>query len=162
MSIDSTILNLYFDSELLQNEYALITEKLRLLSPEQAIFTDKIHEINNEIFNFISKIKIDNIYISITSSNSIFYRFLNLDNKIEFKLEAFFDVQDDEKEFEAVLHVYKDGKKNTSYFGPLGEVNEIVKGLSIKSEFGCYEYKPINLFTEKIYQSSPIPIPAIA
>jgi len=79
----------------------------------------KTKTINNSVMSLISGFDFEKLYISYTTSHSIFYRFRATNNpSYEFKWEVFID-EDEDCDFEAILHIYKDSIDTKSTFGSI-------------------------------------------
>lgn len=87
--------------------------------------TNKIRSKNNEILFLISALNLDSLFISLTNSNSILYRFKFIDTKYEFKWEVFLDDEDD-CAIQSILHIYQDQKKVKSTYGSIQYIYELI------------------------------------
>jgi hypothetical protein len=94
-----------------------IAEKA-FLSFNKSVYAGNIKGLNSYIFSLIGEYEFEKIFVSITSSNSIFYRFKLEESSYEFKWEIFYDFnQDPDSDVESILHIYKDNIKIKSTFG---------------------------------------------
>lgn len=98
----------------------------------------KDYEFNKvEIDIFVKKIRqfllSSNVTYSIksfsyTSIESIWFRFVdNFDKGYEFRLDAFYNTEDDEDNIEGTLFTYKGNVKLFSYYGTIDYLIEIIK-----------------------------------
>jgi len=125
------IVALYFDNKILNDAYKAF--RIQLLSiPEDAsiVFLN-----TKDILSILGQLKtIDKLFISLTSSNSIFFRFI-IAEKNEFKIEFFYDYDKNDKEdVQSVLHYYSDGEKKSSYFGSISSIFSIISEISTQCD----------------------------
>jgi hypothetical protein len=79
---------------------------------------------NYEVFALIGELPLNYLYVNITPSKSIFYRFGI--SHYEFKLEVFFDYDaNDDSDVLATLHVYNKNQQD-SYFGSLEYLQKVI------------------------------------
>lgn len=79
---------------------------------------NKIISIYSKVFTRASVFNLSRIFVTLTQSDSIFFRLKSDNNKYEFKLEVFFDYDEyNEEDIESTLHIYKEGEKQKSLFG---------------------------------------------
>jgi len=85
-------------------------------------------DYNAQIFSLLSWLPLEDLYISITSSESIFYRFKLKDIDFDFMWEAFLDY-DGEGNKGSTLQIYKGDNKYKSITGDVdaiyGIINEV-------------------------------------
>lgn len=83
-----------------------------------------LSEIRSKIV--LLNIPIRDVYASITQSNSLYFRFTPIGSEYEFKIDKFFESnnienkdEDDDLDFEAILHIYKNNKKISAHYGDI-------------------------------------------
>ena len=105
----------------------------------------EIKSLNNDVFRLISDLPLDKLFISLTTSNSIFYRFTLLNSTYEFKLEVFFDYnENEESDIQSTLHIYHNGVKEKAVYGSLEYLYNIITETYGKFE---YSYTPLEIYT---------------
>lgn len=115
--------------------------------------------LNNELFQLISSLNLERLHITLTQSDSIYYKFKTKDSEFEFRWEIFHDyVLGDVDDIQSTLHVYKSGAKTGSFLGSTYETLEVILSTLKKSEKGyiepsestveiiCFEADQDNLF----------------
>lgn len=125
--LDNSFFEIYPNSDIAQKAYVSFKEQVYspLLENEELI--SKANTINSEIFNLISEFSLSKFFVSITTSNSIFYRFAIFESNLEFKLEVFFDYDvNDESDIQSTLHVYDGSIKEGAYFGAIDYLYKII------------------------------------
>ena len=119
---------------------------------------NKIISTYSKSLGRISNFNLNNLFVSLVGSDSIFFRFTSIDNCYEFKLEAFLEYNDnDESDIEATLHVYKNGMKEKSLFGGIDYLCDIVSKLLTEP---LYEIVP-NYGFKKIYKEDSVNMPTV-
>jgi hypothetical protein len=103
--------------------------------------------LNSEIFSHLSEFDLEKIFVSITTSDSLFYRFKIKGNPYEFKLELSFE-QSNEPNIESILHIYKNGIKDKSTFGSLYYTLDVIYSLISPEDSTFYiaSEDPIEVF----------------
>lgn len=85
-------------------------------------------EIASRTIHFLSDFDIHNIFISLSSNNSIIFRFTPYSSHLECQLEVFLDYNpQDEEDIEAIFHLYKNGVKQSSYYGLLADFYMLIR-----------------------------------
>jgi hypothetical protein len=97
-------------------------------------------ELNTQIFNLLTWLSLDDLSISITSSESIFYRFKVSDSDFDFMWEAFLDY-DGEGNFGSTLQVYKNDVKYKSTFGEVDYIYETVNEIAFQGEENMHPFE---------------------
>jgi len=125
MDENYTILNnihtKYFDSKILNEGLKDFNDQLRDFHINTPT-AESIINLNFQVFDYFSRIEVSTLFVSITGSDSIFYRFSGRQKNVEFKLEEFIDYTGEPEDVEAVLHIYTNGVKEGSYYGSLDEM----------------------------------------
>lgn len=117
--------NIYPTNDIVKEALSSFTKQLFFIS-ESGIY-DKIISKNNEVFKLLSELPLRKFFVSITSSDSIYYRFSFLNSEYEFKLEVFFDYEEeDEFDIESTLHIYNGKVKEAASFGSLESLHNII------------------------------------
>jgi len=127
-NINNQIIELYTDNKVLNDAYKSFRKQLSSI-PDDLHYA--LFSITNDFFGQIKGLNLDKLFISITQSNSLFFRFSNYNSNYEFKFEIFSEYDStDEKDIESILHLYKNGEKENSYFGTVQNLFNIVKNLT--------------------------------
>jgi hypothetical protein len=111
----------------------------KVMSFSDKNLVEKIRSYNNEIFNLISEFDLDYLFVSYTSSDSLFYRFKVFNSSFEFKWNIFIN---NDKEENSTLIIYKNSNKKHSYYGSISELyttvndtlNEVSEEAILQSE----------------------------
>lgn len=91
----------------------------------------------------IADLHLDNVFISFTNSDSIFYRFNIAKTHDEFRLEYFLNYDKDNlDDCEAVLHIYSSGIKISSNYGSLEALVDLIH-TTIKDHIANEPYKEL-------------------
>ena len=142
-SIYSQFLNYDFDAPydvVIDSAYQSFIQEL-----PQEITSDvlqKITTLNTEILEILCQLNIDKLFITITTSQSLFYRFSVANFQLEFKLEVFFNI-DSADSTEAVLHVYKSGEKQNSFYGTIKELTNVINSYIPNKYAFIFEFEEI-------------------
>jgi hypothetical protein len=105
-------------------------ESERILDSEIA---ESYGNINNEVFSLLSWLPLEKLYISITTSDSIFYRFKISNSPFEFMWEAFLDY-DGEGNKGSTLQIYKNAIKQKATFGDIDYIYNTVNDFAFQNE----------------------------
>lgn len=109
--------------------------------------TKKIFSKNNEILFLISALNLDSLFISLTSSNSILYRFKFFDSRYEFKWEVFIDEENnDDNEIQSILHIYQHQKKIKSTYGSIEFIYEVINSTLYDKKLSSFIIEDYTLY----------------
>lgn len=105
-----------------------IKNTLGLNGDKNSPYHNKIVSTYSNALTRILPLNLNNLFITLTKSDSIFFRFTSIDNVYEFKLEAFLDYDEcDNDDVESTLHIYKNGIKQKSLYGDIDYLCDIVR-----------------------------------
>ncbi len=101
-----------------------VPEEIKEAVSEMMLWLDAANIISSTDNVYIDKISDDN-----GDGNSIWLRVTNSDNLCKFKKQRFIDFDpNDMEDFEYILHLYKNGKKEYgSYFGRIDSLIDVIK-----------------------------------
>lgn len=88
---------------------------------------NRIIEVYTDVFNRISGFNLKHLFVTLTQSDSLFFRLISNDNIYEFKLEAFLNYEaDNDQDIQATLHIYKNSSKQKSLYGDIDQLCRII------------------------------------
>jgi|GEM_PF-5442045 len=142
------VVGFYSTNKVLNEAYKSFKTQLSSITPE---FRVSACSVTDKVFDLLNRLNLDKLYISITSSDSLFFRFSNCKSDYEFKFEVFYDYDEsDENDIESTLHVYKNQEKKDSYFGSIEYLFNTINELLFE---GVLVYE-INVDYAKKYQTT--------
>jgi len=125
-------LYLYSSNEVASNAIrGFYVESGKVLKGELA---ESYKAFNNEIFSLLSWLPLEKLYISVTSSDSLFYRFKLKDSPFEFMWEAFLDY-DGEGNKGSTLQIYKNDIKQKPTFGDTDYIYSVINDIAFQDEY---------------------------
>jgi len=161
--LDNPRMELYFSSPVIQGAYDNYKSLLEKYRNRAELPVLKINDLNNQVLELLSQLpeSLSYLYISITSSDSLFYRFSKKDEKCEYKLEVFFNLEDEESEVQSTLNVYENGVNSHSYYGLVIDIFDIIKVAKhhTKSEMYFYEVKKTPVPVKQYFEKLAVPVP---
>jgi hypothetical protein len=127
---DSALQKFYSDSRLFSDD-SLIGQYL---------------SVNTEVFSLISGLPLEKLFISVTSSESIFYRFKLFGWVYEFMWEVFLDY-DGDKNIGSTLQIYNDSTKVKSTYGSISYIYDSVIDISFNNPYNLgFDHSPEGSF----------------
>lgn len=121
---ENFVIKLYPSNEVADKANLLFEERISFVAIDLLY---KIKYYNYEVFKFISQLDLNRLFISLTSSDSIFYRFSTYGNNYEFKLELFLDYNPaDNRDIQCALHIYNNANKIGAYYGNIEYISTVI------------------------------------
>lgn len=147
------IIGFYSVNPILNDCYRSFNTQLNLIPENSQI---KAKENFDSFINRLEELNLSKLYVSVTTSNSLFFRFSNWNSNTEFKFEIFNEfTPTEEGDVESTLHIYESGKNKGSFFGNIHYLFSIVKEHSTAYPFVYAINKELEKDMEKIYSGVP-------
>ena len=132
--------------------------KLNAMNFDFNVNKSYVQSLYIQILGHISDFLSETSHISITKSNSLYFRFNS--NNYQFNLEVFFDYdKNDESDIQSTLNIFYPNKELKSYYGAYNYLCSIINSLATRSNLirdteAIYNYH--NYSTNRYYVPSKI------
>ena len=156
-SYTNSVIELYSWNNIFDKAYKSFKKQLNIL-PQNKL--QIISSKSNIVFELLSSLTLSKLFISLTSSDSIFFRFSPSILNLSLRFSMITD-QNDNSDIESTLHIYENGSKISSNFGSIEYLFNIVRKLS-NNYFRWYAISKnrwLNLcrsITEALYLTYPL------
>jgi hypothetical protein len=121
---------------------------LEIKKLDNSDLADRMSINNAEVISLISLFDPEKLYISITSSDSVFYRFKLYDSPFEFKWNVFVNANEEEN---STLIIYKNSIKQNSYYGSVYELYDAINNVLNEAPEYSFEIYRTDILSPQIY-----------
>lgn len=122
---------IYSNNKVASDALFIFNEESELI--EDVSIRKSLKGINSEAFSFLSGLLLEKLFISATSSNSLFYRFKMSNIDYDFMMEVFLDF-DGNGNVGATLQVYKNSSKLKSFSGTTDNIYNAVINTAFEND----------------------------
>lgn len=130
-------------SNIIISDNVIASNALDIFYAETKDIHNKGLSVNNRIFSLISALDLEKLFISSTTSNSIFYRFKIKNNSFEFMWEVCLDY-DGDGNTGCTLQVYIGDENQKSTSGSIEEIYLIISKMIFEDQESSNSYEDLN------------------